>query len=237
MPRLVYAMKENNIHVSQVEGCYDELRRLIVTCAFAPGDKLNEKALMERLGYGRTPVREALLRLDHDRLIETRQRSGYIVRSLTRKSIADLLTTWRGVVPMVVSLSTQRMSEKVRAKLLAQVQKSGKAAKGDPFKTSSVTRQFFGTLIEIIDNEPLDYIYRHLAADLERVSILLFRLPHGREWVDSLKIVHEILEEKDPLKAAAIAHNRVTQSSQALLDFLDAHPQPELYLPYFQSRD
>lgn len=48
---------------------------------------------MVRLNFGWTLVREAMLRLDEDQLIKTLPRSSYMVRSLTRKSVADFLSS------------------------------------------------------------------------------------------------------------------------------------------------
>ena len=62
---------------SQVDRCYGILRELISTCKLRPAQRLTERDLMERTGFGRTPVREALLRLGHDGLVEALPRTGY----------------------------------------------------------------------------------------------------------------------------------------------------------------
>src|SRR5690242_16653848 len=50
----------------------DQIRDLIVTGKLALGEQLSENALAERLGVSRTPVREAFLRLEAERLVEIR---------------------------------------------------------------------------------------------------------------------------------------------------------------------
>lgn len=229
-------MTASKAGVSQVESCYEELRELIITCELAPGTRLNEKALMERLGYGRTPIREALLRLDHDRLIETKQRSGYLVRPLTRKSVADLLVVWRDVVALILSLSMTNMTEKVREDCISLIEQRREAVRNDPLESSRVTRQLFETLVACADNEPLAHIYHNLIADLERVSVLLFYLPHGANWSGSAEVIAALLREKDPAIAAAKVRERVTESREALLAYLDAHPVADVHLPYLGPR-
>ena len=63
-------MKENKIkRVFIKDEAYDRLNRLIVTGELKPMEKINIKFLSEKLGISRTPLREALLRLENDGLI------------------------------------------------------------------------------------------------------------------------------------------------------------------------
>ncbi len=61
---------------SQVHGAYLEIEKRIVTLQFAPNSLLTEKAIIEAVGYGRTPVREALQRLNLEGLVEIQPRLG-----------------------------------------------------------------------------------------------------------------------------------------------------------------
>jgi len=54
---------------TQAARAHAAIRRKILTCALKPGALVNERALMEGMGFGRTPVREALLRLASERLV------------------------------------------------------------------------------------------------------------------------------------------------------------------------
>ncbi|MEX2296167.1 MAG: GntR family transcriptional regulator [Dongiaceae bacterium] len=54
---------------TQAARAHAAIRRKIVTCELRPGSVVNERALMETLDFGRTPVREALLRLASERLV------------------------------------------------------------------------------------------------------------------------------------------------------------------------
>ena len=55
---------------------YFSIRELIVTLELAPGSIVSERELQDRLGVGRTPVREALQRLEGERLVEVYPRRG-----------------------------------------------------------------------------------------------------------------------------------------------------------------
>lgn len=197
---------------------------MIVTCEFPPGARLNEKALIERLGAGRTPVREALLRLDQDGLLEIKQRSGYIVRPLDRKSIEDILLAWGGIVPIIVSAANRNMTTASRAELLDQLAELRELANHDPLQSSLFSGLGMGKLVQIANCEPLTFIYRHIAANLERISRLLHFVPHEERWANSLEFIADIVREEDAEKAAATARDRVARSSMELLKFLDTQP-------------
>jgi DNA-binding GntR family transcriptional regulator len=69
---------------------YYRLRELIVTLELAPGSLVSERELMDRLGLGRTPVREALRALAHERLVEVYPRRGIFVSSVEVRDLAGI---------------------------------------------------------------------------------------------------------------------------------------------------
>ena len=69
---------------------YYAIRELIVTLELAPGSIVSERELQERLGVGRTPVREALQRLERERLIEVYPRRGIFVSNVNVLDLAVL---------------------------------------------------------------------------------------------------------------------------------------------------
>jgi DNA-binding GntR family transcriptional regulator len=69
---------------------YFRIRDLIVSLELAPGAIVNERELMERLGLGRTPVREALRALAQDKLVEVYPRRGIFVSSVNARDLASL---------------------------------------------------------------------------------------------------------------------------------------------------
>ncbi|MFZ8979102.1 MAG: GntR family transcriptional regulator, partial [Candidatus Nanopelagicales bacterium] len=73
---------------SQADLAYREIRALIVTLELAPGALISEPELQERLGLGRTPIREALRTLAHERLVEVYPRRGMFVAALDPRDLA-----------------------------------------------------------------------------------------------------------------------------------------------------
>src|SRR4051812_28202016 len=68
---------------------YDLLRESIVTAELEPGRQLSENELAGRLGVSRTPVREALVRLRDDRLVEIVPQLGTFVAPISGRAVAD----------------------------------------------------------------------------------------------------------------------------------------------------
>jgi GntR family transcriptional regulator of vanillate catabolism len=73
------------------------LRELLLSGAFAPGERVAELRLVEELGVSRTPLRIALMKLEHEGLLETLPGGGFVVREFTRADIDDAIEL-RGVL-------------------------------------------------------------------------------------------------------------------------------------------
>lgn len=87
---------------------YFRIRELIVTLELPPGSLVSERGLMERLGLGRTPVREALRALARERLIDVYPRRGMFVSSIEVRDLAGLSEV-RGVLePHAARLAAER---------------------------------------------------------------------------------------------------------------------------------
>jgi DNA-binding GntR family transcriptional regulator len=86
---------------------YLMLERDIVTLRLVPGQLLTEAFLIERLGMGRTPVREAVQRLAWEGLMEIRPRAGVAVAALDPADFAKVLEARRGV-ELVLAKSAAR---------------------------------------------------------------------------------------------------------------------------------
>ena len=75
---------------SQGETAYDRLLTAIRSGEFAPGDRLRETDVGTRLGLSRTPVREALRKLEADGIVEHRPRLGAVIRKLSHSELVEL---------------------------------------------------------------------------------------------------------------------------------------------------
>ena len=76
---------------------YHALERMVVTLELLPGSVVTEGALIDRLGLGRTPVREAIQRLAWEGLVEVRPRAGLAIASLHAGDWLRVIDARRGV--------------------------------------------------------------------------------------------------------------------------------------------
>jgi DNA-binding GntR family transcriptional regulator len=127
------------VHVHQPEAAdarslsdraYFRIRELIVSLELPPGSLLNERELMERLGLGRTPVREALQALAREKLVEVYPRRGIFV---SRVDVGDLvaLSEARVVLEGVAArLAAERATPQDRADCERLLEEVARAAGG-----------------------------------------------------------------------------------------------------------
>jgi DNA-binding GntR family transcriptional regulator len=87
---------------------YEALESMITFQELAPGSLLSEAILMERTGLGRTPVREALLRLAHQGMVEVHPNRGVRVAEISVESQLQLLEVRRTLEGLAVRLATSR---------------------------------------------------------------------------------------------------------------------------------
>lgn len=93
---------------SLAERAFDEIRRMIIRLDLAPGDVVREADLQERLGIGRTPIREALQRLARDHFVTVIPRRGMFVSAIDVNELSMLYETRAMMEPYAARLATIR---------------------------------------------------------------------------------------------------------------------------------
>ena len=104
---------------SLAERAYHAIREMIVSLELRPGAVIDERALMERLGIGRTPTREALRRLAQERLVEVYPRRGMFVTSVEIRDLASLTEVRSLLESHVARLAAERATDEDRGALEA----------------------------------------------------------------------------------------------------------------------
>ena len=110
-------MTKISLVTSLADKAYHEIRGLIVSLELAPGAVIDEKELIERLEIGRTPVREALRRLAHERLVEVYPRRGMFVTGVDVRELARLSEVREVLEPEAARLAAERATDVDRAEL------------------------------------------------------------------------------------------------------------------------
>ena len=115
------------------------LRDLILKGTLAPGERLSELVIVERLGVSRTPVRAALIRLEEEGLIEAISSGGFAVRAFSERDIYDAIELRGALEGLAVRLAAERGAP---AKKLAAM-KAIVAETDDLFARPEITAEVF----------------------------------------------------------------------------------------------
>jgi DNA-binding GntR family transcriptional regulator len=99
---------------SHTDEAYAQLEERIVTLQLAPGEAVSEASLSERLGIGRTPIREALQRLAREHLVLVLPQRGYLVSEIDVKRQLRLLEVRREVERLIVRCAARRATREER---------------------------------------------------------------------------------------------------------------------------
>ena len=119
--------------MTKTEEAYAAIEERIVTLALAPGENLSEGALVEALGIGRTPVREALQRLAREGLVEILPRRGVVVSEIDVASQLELIAVRRELERLMARLAAERANpaERRRFKEIASGMRTAATAEDD----------------------------------------------------------------------------------------------------------
>jgi DNA-binding GntR family transcriptional regulator len=105
----------------------EKIEEKIATGELSPGSALDEATLIEQFGVSRTPVREAMIQLAAQGLIEIRPRHGAVVTSIGPARLLEMFEVMGELEAMCGRLASRRMSEAERAELVAAHQACEKA--------------------------------------------------------------------------------------------------------------
>ena len=163
--------------ISLGEAAYRRLRADIMSCRLAPGERLTERQLTDSTGFGATPIRAALTRLDHEGLVLTLPRKGYKVSPLTPRSIENLFEVWSLIGPEIFRRGVLAAGPAQHAELVALFQEGHRRPDED---TSRYAKRLVGTgerltqvLVEATRNDYYNFIVDRLAGDMARVWTLV----------------------------------------------------------------
>ena len=118
---MVLAQPASAEQPSFAERAYVDLRDRLVTLEIWPGDAINDGALAQALGFGRTPVREALKRLESDRLVVAYPRRGTFATEVDVDDLAHISEVREQLEPVAAAAAAARADHEDRADLAGLV--------------------------------------------------------------------------------------------------------------------
>jgi DNA-binding GntR family transcriptional regulator len=174
-------MKKTGGKKTLVVQAYELLKEKIVTMEFAPGLKLEEQTMMERLKLGRTPVREAVKMLISEGLIVSNGPNATYVKELTLKSAKDLFLILRHMGDVIFALADPDEDYREILNSLETIYRQMDQAidKGDIPNFAKLNARFHREMAKIAKNEYLDDLLERLYSEELRLAFAL-SLPLGK---------------------------------------------------------
>lgn len=218
------AVSDQNI-AQQVTG---ELRSAIHSGELAPGERLVERKLADRLGVSHIPVREALTRLAEERLVTREPRRGARVAELTSADLEDI-SSLRIVLEQFMAIRVQeRWSADAAARLSRIVDAMAAAAPGDIDEVLLQDRRFHEMLAELAEHRFLDEISAQLRgriAGFIRAANNALDIDEQEQHVRSHQEIVDAIASGDPARARDVIAQHVSRAVERII-LTDASSEP-----------
>jgi len=185
------------------------LRERVLTGELAPGEDINESELAEQLGVSRTPLREALLRLEHEGLVGSRQGHGFYVWPLDPHEALDLYEV-AGALEAFGLRTVGRIPEE-QIERLRSLDSRLRNARRDPARLARLGLRWHETLVEDVHHGPLREALQLVWSRLQRYLLYEseYAVANGTDDLAHVLREHEgieaALEAGDLESAAALA--------------------------------
>ena len=203
---------------SVVDDVHSALLERIVAGELAPGARLRQEALADELGVSRTPLREALVRLASEGLVEFTPNRGATV---ARRDFSDMQQAWRArlvIEPGAARLAAERRDTEAIERLRETVRRQRVAA-GDVTTSFTLNREFHVTLVQASGNAHLAQFAELLW--LTRIGVPIFaRQARDREQILEWAGEHEAITE-------AVSAGQGARAERLTRDHIAAYPPPE----------
>ena len=189
---------------------YEQLKAAILNMNIYDPDaelRLDERSLSDQFGSSRTPLREALTRLDQDGLVKILPRRGIIIVRKTKAEILEMITVWAALESMEARLACEAASDEDLAELQTLI---------DAYDSTQVDRymseysddniRFHSTIIRLSDCELIsqmtDSLFMHVRAIRRRT---IFERDRAQRSVrDHSKIVKALVKRDGDLASKLV---------------------------------
>lgn len=211
---------------------YHIIKTKIVTCEYKPNDLLNEEQLQEEMGVSRTPIRDALGRLEQEKLVHILPKKGIQIAPFSIKDINSLYEARMIIEPYAVQFYGACLPEKEYREQRRNFSKMLKLIKEGNVQSTDLYNaddRFHKSFIKATENEYISTMYDQIYTQILRLRILSGNKIQQRlenTQMEHLKVVDLCLEKKWEEAAEAMReHLRVSQkaSFNAVLEKMDIY--------------
>ena len=191
---------------------FKTLRQAILKGELEPGERLMEIQLAERLGVSRTPIREAIRKLELEGLVLMIPRRGAEVAKISEKNLRDVLEVRRSLEELAIDLACQRIQEE-ELETLREAQKEFAAAiaAGDAMEIAQTDEKFHEIIYSGTGNQKLMQILSNLREQMYRYRLEYIKDANKRQIL--------LVEHEQILKALSLRH--VQEARLAVREHID----------------
>ena len=206
---------------------YRALREAIVSCELAPGQRISENELAERLAVSRTPIREALIRLRDDRFVQIVPQLGTFVTRISTAAVEDAQFIRESLECAAVRLAATRAQPGDLAALAGLVRRQAEVVgQGDYERFAVLDDEFHAALCELAGHSVAWEVAQRVKGHLNRVRRLSLPQPrYLEEMVSEHGQVLEALAQGDPDAAEAMLRHHLRMVLSALPAIREQHPE------------
>jgi phosphonate utilization transcriptional regulator len=193
-----------------------EIERLILGGELAPGAKLTEAVLSERLGVSRGPIREAFRRLEEAGLVRQEKNRGVFVRDIALDEAAeiyDLRAAMDDLAGRRLARSLTAEQSRALRGIVERMEQAARAADADAYHLLNL--DFHDRVVEFAGNRKMSSIYRKLVKELA--------LARRRNLSEEQALPHSAAEHRQILKA--ITSGDPESAGRALYEHAEASKQ------------
>ena len=222
--------KLNAIDHSPVgQSVYRALQGLLLRHRFVPGQKLNVEALARDLGVSRTPVWEALKKLEVEGVVQTRPRKGVYVTALDVDKVREIYVVREAVEGLAARLAAGRITAaELRGLERSLDAQAAAGAAGDVPAFSRTDIEFHNAIVQASRNETLIRILRSLYGQILVLRLQTMNLKgRMRPSVREHQRIFAALKSGDPDRAEAAARRHIRMVLRDALAVLPGQAPPE----------
>jgi DNA-binding GntR family transcriptional regulator len=198
---------------------YDQLRRAIVSGEMVPGERLDQKLIADTLGVSTMPLRQALMRLAEQHLIEIRPHHGAVVAPLTVEGFDELYAMRSAMESMVARRAADHVTPDVVVALKDLYESQVSAVEsGQYFEYVELDRQFHSTLYGCAQMSRALHLIEELRDSSDRY--IRWYVAHRQRGSESLKEHQRIIKaatSRDAEKLERLTRQHVLGGSKDLL--------------------
>jgi DNA-binding GntR family transcriptional regulator len=183
---------------------YRELRKEIASLRRKPGEPISEKEIAQVFGVSRTPVREALLRLADEELVEIFPQSGTFVARIPLGALPETIVIRKALEEAAARYAAERASAEQVARLRANVEIQAEMdAAGDHEGFHAADEAFHELIAEAAGHPGFWTLTQQLKIQVDRFRLLTLPVP-GRigAVIGEHRAILDAIENRDPAAAA-----------------------------------